>query len=172
MVKTENLHAGDCIRTHSGQYVNVFNPDPDTILIDDIAHSLAHQCRWGGHISRFYSVAQHSLYCSFLISDPELKLAALMHDASEAYLLDIPRPIKKKLYDYKHIEHRLMSVIAEKFGFNYWPMDKAVKQADEIMLDLEWRWLVLNNKYKLLPSYPHQQTVIQFKQMFYEYQNL
>jgi hypothetical protein len=170
MVKTENLHAGDCIRTHSGQYVNVFNPDPDTILIEDIAHSLAHQCRWGGHISRFYSVAQHSLYCSYWIMDPKLKLAALMHDASEAYLLDIPRPIKKKLYDYTHIEHGLMYVIAEKFGFK-WPMDKAVKEVDEEMLHLEWKYLVLNDD-KTICTFPHQQTVIQFKQMFYEYQNL
>lgn len=168
MVKTENLHAGDCIRTHSGQYVNVFDPDPDTILIEDIAHALANQCRFGGHLPRFYSVALHSVYCSHQVHEKELRLAALMHDASEAYLLDIPSPIKRKLYDYTHIEHGLMYVIAKKFGFE-WPMHQKVKEADRIMLEMEWECFVLNKQSWRVPCYNHKQTVILFKQLFNDY---
>lgn len=139
----ENLFTEDCIRTASGIYMNVFEPTMEMICIEDIAHALAMQCRFGGHLPVFYSVAQHSLNCSFLIDDKELKLAALLHDASEAYLMDIPRPIKKRLANYKEIEHGLMLLIAEKFGFEY-PLHKEVKKADEIMLQLEWDVLMLN----------------------------
>lgn len=132
----ENLYTPDCIRTVSGQYINVFDPNPDTIIIEDIAHALSMQCRFGGHLPGFYSVAEHSYGCALRVPD-EYKLAALMHDASEAYLLDIPRPIKNRLSNYKDIEERLMQMIAYKFGFA-WPMPKEVKEMDEYMLKFEW----------------------------------
>lgn len=136
----ENLYTPDCIRTYTGIYINVFEPTPEMICIEDIVHSLCHQCRFGGHLPSFYSVAQHSANCCAL-SDPEHKLAALLHDASEAYLLDIPRPIKKRLTHYKEIEHGLMLVIAAKFGFQY-PLHDHVKQIDEMMLQTEWNaWI-------------------------------
>ncbi len=133
----ENLYTKDCIRTRTGIYINVFEPHPDMITIEDIAHSLSHQCRFGGHLYEFYSVAQHSLSCFYVIEEKELKLAALLHDASEAYLLDIPRPIKLRLPDYKKIEDGLMRVIADKFGFEY-PLHPKVKEIDETMLQYEW----------------------------------
>ncbi len=139
---TENLYTPNCIRTFTGQYVNVFEPDPETIKIEDIAHSLARQCRFGGHLPNFYSVAQHSLNCAYITDNKELKLAALLHDASEAYLLDIPRPIKSGLTNYKEIEDKLMMVIANKFGFEY-PLPVEVKKVDEIMLETEWYALML-----------------------------
>src|SRR5665811_1025646 len=97
----ENLYTPNCIRTFTGIYMNVFEPTPEMISIEDIAHALTMQCRFGGHLPDFYSVAQHSLNCSYLIDNPKLKLTALLHDASEAYLLDIPRPIKNNLNNYK-----------------------------------------------------------------------
>ncbi len=75
---TENLYTPDCIRTFSGQYVNVFAPDPDTILIEDIAHALSQQCRFGGHLPEFYSVAQHCVICALAVP-PEHALSALLH---------------------------------------------------------------------------------------------
>ena len=137
----ENLYTPDCIRTYSGIYINVFEPTPEMICIEDIAHALSNQCRFGGHLPVFYSVAQHSYHCSQSVNQ-EHKLAALLHDASEAYLLDIPRPIKNRLSNYKDIEHNLMILIADKFGFNY-PLHNDIKLADELALVAEWNCLML-----------------------------
>lgn len=127
-----------CIRTSSGIYIDVFEPTEDMITIEDIAHSLSHQCRYGGHLPVFYSVAQHSIYCCENVEGEENKLAALLHDGSEAFLLDMPRPIKYHLADYRDIEDKLMRVIANKFGFEY-PLVKAVKEVDELALHAEWK---------------------------------
>lgn len=137
----ENLYTPDCIRTSTGIYMNVFEPTAEMISIEDIAHSLSHQCRFGGHLPEFYSVAQHSIMCSLMI-DHEHKLAALLHDASEAYLMDIPTPIKKRLSNYKEIEDNLMRVIADKYGFEY-PLSPKVKSIDTDMLEYEWEALML-----------------------------
>jgi len=144
-VQTENLYTPNCIRTVTGKYVNVFEPTPDMICIEDIAHSLSMQCRFGGHLPNFYSVAQHSMNCAYLIESEDLKLAALLHDASEAYLIDVPRPVKLGLSNYKEIEDGLMRVIAEKFGFAY-PFHADIKAVDEQMLQAEWHHLMLGNE--------------------------
>lgn len=138
----ENLYTKDCIRTFTGKYVNVFDPTPEMICLEDIAHSLSQQCRFGGHLPRFYSVAEHSILCS-LICTKENQFQALMHDASESYLLDIPSPIKKGLANYHQIEEKLMMVIAKKFGFN-WPMHDDVKDTDKHMLEREWNCIMLS----------------------------
>ena len=95
--KNPKLYAGEgVIRTYTGKYINVFDPDPEMIDIEDIAHSLSNTCRWGGHCRKFYSVAQHSvMVVDWLpVSDSKLRLAGLMHDATEAYLTDLSKPIK------------------------------------------------------------------------------
>lgn len=135
---------GDVIRTHSLQWVDVFNPDPETLVIEDIAHALSNQPRFTGHTDSFYSVAQHSIMTAMLVPD-EHKLTALMHDASEAYLMDIASPIKAKLANYKDIENGLMAAIAKKFGFTY-PLPKEVKDADLKMLHSEWEDLMIDKK--------------------------
>lgn len=137
----ENLNAYRSIRTISGLYVNVFDPDPDTIRIEDIAHALSNQCRFGGHLPKFYSVAQHSHLC-WEVANEKDKYDALMHDASEAYLLDMPKPIKVELSDYNRIEDNLMNVIAEKFKFNY-PKTNAVEKVDHYLLEWEWNVIML-----------------------------
>jgi len=137
----EDLYTPNCIRTFTGIYMNVFEPTLEMICIEDIAHALSNQCRFGGHLPQFYSVAQHSLICSQTVGD-EYKLQALLHDASEAYLLDIPRPIKQGLSNYKEIEDKLMILIAEKFGFKY-PLESPVKEIDNEMLQFEWEHLML-----------------------------
>ncbi len=141
----ENLNTPNCIRTISGIYINVFEPTTDMIDIVDIAHALSHQCRFGGHLPKFYSVAQHSVLCS-KIADPEHKLAALLHDASEAYILDIPTPIKGRLSNYKDIEAVLMERVSEKYGFEF-PLSPRVKDADGFMLVWEWERLMLGNEF-------------------------
>lgn len=136
----ENLYS-NCIRTFTGKYIDVFNPDPEMICIEDIAHALAQTPRFGGHLKHFYSVAHHSMHCSELVRND--KLAALMHDASEAYLTDMPRPIKMQMPQYREVEDRLMTVISKKFGFQY-PLSKEVKIADENALSYEWNILMIN----------------------------
>ena len=133
----ENLYTPNCIRTFTGIYMNVFEPTPEMICIEDIAHALSNQCRFGGHLPEFYSVAQHSTRCCDA-AIPKYKIEALLHDASEAYLLDIPSPIKKNLSNYHEIEHRLMMLIAEKFKFNY-PLSDEVKELDKMALEFEWQ---------------------------------
>jgi len=141
--KYQKLHAGNCIRTFTGLYIDVFNPTPDMICIEDIAHGLNNVCRFAGQIREFYSVAQHSVnVCSMV--PLELKLQALLHDASEAYLGDMPSPIKRNFPEYKKVEHNLMKVIAEKFGFDH-ELHPQVKEADKKALENEWEYFVKDN---------------------------
>lgn len=145
---SENIYTPNCIRTFTGQYVNVFDPHPDTLKIEDIAHALSQQCRFGGHLPTFYSVAQHSIYACHLASGPN-KLEALMHDASEAFLLDIPSPIKKGLANYGEIEDKLMLALAAKFGFT-WPVKEEIKNIDKELLVMEWNQLMLKQGKKIV----------------------
>lgn len=117
--------------------------DPETISIMDIAHALSMVPRWGGHIPRFYSVAEHSMRVAELVPDQH-QLAALLHDASEAYLGDLCKPFKNLMPDYQRIEDKLMQVIATKYGFEY-PLHKDVKVADHIILLKEWDWFKTDN---------------------------
>lgn len=146
----ESLNVDRSIRTISGQYVNVFDPNPDTLLIEDIAHALSNQCRFGGHLPRFYSVAQHSYLCYKTAPENE-KFNALMHDASEAYLLDFPSPIKMEIQQYKEIEDNLMTVLAKKFGFEY-PKSKIVSKVDYYLLEWEWNIIMLGKKKTTYPK--------------------
>lgn len=155
-MKKENLDTPNSIRTFSGNYINVFDPDPDKILIEDIAHALSHQCRFSGHLREFYSIAQHSVMCSLAVLK-ENRLAALMHDASEAYLVDIPSPIKHNLEHYREVEHKLMKIIGKKFNFDY-PLNEDIKNADRAMLELEWKELMINeNESKILIPLSHKE---------------
>lgn len=128
---------GDFIFTFTGKRFYPIDPRPEEIDIRDIAHALSMQCRYTGHVSRFLSVAEHSLGVASLLPQ-ELKLAGLMHDASEAYLADIARPIKhcSDFGDlYRVAEHRLMGCIAEKFGLDF--DHPLIKEADDAMIYVE-----------------------------------
>lgn len=155
----------DCIRTNSGLYINVFETTPEMISIDDIAHGLAAQPRFAGHLDRHYSVAQHSIHSAERAS-PKNKLAALLHDASEAYMLDMPTPIKARMPEYKAYENKLMSVIALKFGFQF-PFDPQIKVIDKVMVHLEWDMLMETNdkSFKCLTAI---QAKKEFLRMYYE----
>lgn len=139
------------IHTFTGKWVNVFNPKPEMFCIEDIAHALSYQCRFGGHTKKFYSVAEHCCRGTETAKD---KFTFLMHDCSEAYLLDIPRPIKLKLANYKEIEDGLTNVLAEKFGFKY-PFDEDIKKVDDFMLQIEWGCIMLQEpRFNLTPWHP------------------
>jgi hypothetical protein len=130
---------GNWMQTVSGRQFWPLDPRPEDIDIEDIAHALSMQPRYGGHCRHFYCVAEHSDLVSreaeLRFGDKRISRAALLHDASEAYLVDIPRPIKAHLSNYKELEARLCEVIATKFGVAYpWPAE--VHEIDErILLD-------------------------------------
>lgn len=140
------------IVTYSGHWIEPLNPDPDDIYIEDIAHALSNQCRFTGHVKTYYSVAEHSVRVSWVLAEKgyskATQWAGLLHDASEAYLSDIARPVKRspeisRFYD--AAEERLMEVIASKFEFT-WPMQKAVKWADDVLLRTEQRDLMRDGR--------------------------
>lgn len=128
MPNGQGFTANGVIQTHSGGHIDVTHPRADQIHIDDIAIPLSRQPRFAGHSIRFVSVAEHCVHVAGK-APSHLKLTALMHDASEAYLVDIPRPIKPLLQNYYEIEDGLMSAIADKFGF-VWPMPDEIKLLD------------------------------------------
>ena len=169
---TENLNAVRSIRTISGQYVNVFEPNPDTLLIEDIAHALSNQPRFGGHLPKFYSVAQHCILCH-MVGEKSEKYNALMHDSSEAYLLDMPKPIKMEMPDYNAIEDNLMNVLAQKFNFVY-PKTKEVDRVDHYLLEWEWNVLMLKKKdteFKRIVCLTPREARKYFLELYYIHQN-
>lgn len=107
------------ILTYSKMSFNPLNPDSDSILIKDIAHALSLMTRANGHFHEFYSVAQHCIFCCEEALargySNKVALACLLHDASEAYLADITRPVKKNLLNYLDIEEVLQTAIYSKF---------------------------------------------------------
>ena len=127
----------DWFVTAHGRRVFVQDPDPKQIFLDDIAHALANLCRFGGHTKTFYSVAQHSILVSELVS-PKHALAGLLHDAAEAYLGDVIRPLKRQLGPYREIEARWEFAIALRFHVPRL-MPRAVKVADITALVTERR---------------------------------
>ena len=128
------------IQTYSGIKMWPLEPDEDTILLPDIAHALSFQCRFGGHSSRFYSVGQHCILVSDLCAkygeNVKTQLAGLLHDATEAYLVDLPRPVKLQMPDYKVIEAKLEKCIANRFKLSHADF-ASVKKYDEIALAVE-----------------------------------
>jgi hypothetical protein len=138
------------ILVHSGKYLDIMDPQEDSIEIEDIARGLARQARFGGHSKVLYTVAQHSIECSLMVKD-ELKIEALLHDASEAYLGDIPTPYKQYMPKYLEFETNLMNVIASKYGFN-WPVSDDVHVVDRFMFQLEWNQYSIGDKIEGVPT--------------------
>lgn len=123
--------------TASGNIFRWWEPTPESITIEDIAHHLATINRWGGAARFPISVAQHSLMVCSMVP-PEHKLQGLLHDAAEAYLGDIVRPFKSCLLDYTALEEKLLKAIFAKLGVRH-PLHSSVGLADDIVLAWEYR---------------------------------
>lgn len=136
------MRTGDWIQTRYGVAFYPLDPRPEEIKIEDIAHALSNQCRFSGHVKEFYSVAEHSVHVS-RICDPKDALWGLLHDAAEAYLQDMARPIKNLpgMELYRQAEHVTMHAVCTKFGMDYSEPD-SVKDADKRMLAVEARDLM------------------------------
>ena len=120
------------MQTFSGRLFYPLDPRPDEIDMGDIAHSLSLLCRYGGHVDRFYSVAEHCVLLSEAVA-PEHALAALLHDATEAYAVDVPRPLKRQLAGYREIEEQVWYAIAYRFSLDL-ALPVEVKDADNRIL--------------------------------------
>lgn len=138
------------IQTYTGLMVDPLNMRPDDINAEDIAHALSNICRFTGHCARFYSVAEHSINVARLIEhwggNPDY---GYLHDASEAYLCDIARPLKQlPQFDwYRESEKRVQRTIYERFGLD--PEEpEYLKRADVAVLGLEARLLMRTRGHK------------------------
>ncbi len=127
------------LRLYSGAYFDLDLLNVEDVTILDIAHALAMTCRFGGHTPLFYSVAEHSVLASHLVPPP-FALAALMHDAAEALLGDVPSPLKAMLPDYRALEARTARALARRFALPE-VLPPEVHWADRAMLTLERRAL-------------------------------
>lgn len=126
--------AGPWVGTNSGKYISLTDPNPDEITIEDIATGLSNVCRFNGQLNTWYSVAEHSIHVAELVPK-EYKLQALLHDATEAYICDVPTPLKDMLGEaYRNVEAVLAGVIGRKFGVNLTELSDPVRQADRIMV--------------------------------------
>lgn len=108
-----------CITTYTGVSFDPVHPRAEDIRIEDIAHALSLICRGNGHVKTFFSVGQHCIHCAEEAiargHSPRVALACLLHDASEAYMSDVPRPFKPYLAEYRGFEDALMAVVYEKY---------------------------------------------------------
>jgi hypothetical protein len=156
--------------THSGVSFYPADSRPEDVRIEDIAHALSHLCRFAGHTRTFYSVAEHSVYAAAhareLGATKTQALAVLMHDAAEAYVIDLPRPVKMMLPEYKVIEQKVEAAIRARFGIVIDAETEAlIHRCDEVMLATEkrdlmpangepWPWLPDPLTYKIRPRAP------------------
>lgn len=140
---------GDWMQTFTGRQFWPMDPRPEDVCIEDIAHALSMICRYGGHTKKFYSVAEHSCRLAGYAervrpNTPLLWLATLLHDASEAYLVDVPRPVKPFLVGYREAERRVGVAVARAL---------AVPHADEYPHIKHWDTRILIDETKaLMPS--------------------
>lgn len=138
------------MQTFTGRAFRPTDPQPEDVDPLDIAHALSMICRYGGHVSRFYSVAEHCVLMSHAVP-AEDALAALLHDATEAYVGDMVRPLKQLLPAYQLAEARVWSAIAQRFdlgtALEFGPLPAAVKDADNRIL--------LDERAALLTAPPH-----------------
>jgi hypothetical protein len=137
------------IQTISGVAFDLTAPHPSMLRAGDIAAALSHQGRFAGHTRRFYSVAEHSVRVSWLLIErhpdrPDLHLWGLLHDASEAYLVDLPRPLKQLPglgEAYLAVERAVMAAVCQRWGLAA-EMPPEVRHADDVLLATERRYLL------------------------------
>lgn len=133
------MEVGPSIMLHSGAWFDFASPHTSPFTAEDIGHGLAHICRYSGQCTKFYSVAEHSLLVSDVAKGFEYE--ALLHDAAEAFIGDITRPLKQMLPDFKRIEAVVQDAVLERFGLSH-PLPQQVKEADLRVLAAEQRQIM------------------------------
>lgn len=132
--KYPTVSRGAFIQTFSGRRFYPFDPRPEDVFIEDIAHSLSQLCRYAGHCNEFYSVAQHSIYISFMCDSADA-LWGLLHDAAEAFIADMPRPVKihPDMVMYRETDHSITQAICQCFGLPELQPSSVTKADKEIV---------------------------------------
>ena len=129
-----NVARGPTITLASGRLFDFLDPQGSEFTIEDIAHGLAHVCRYAGQCRNFFSVAEHSIIVSETVT--EFAYEALLHDAAEAFIGDVTRPLKQLLPEFKRIEANVQDAIIQRFGMDP-GYGKVVKEADLRVLAAE-----------------------------------
>ena len=146
------------ITTYTGKHFRPLEPDPQLIKIEDIAHALSMICRGNGHVKTFWSVGEHCICCAREAAERGMSermiLACLLHDASECYMSDVPRPFKKELPEYQKWEDHLLSLIYEKFlGSDLTEKEQIqLKEIDNAMLWYDLEELLEEKQYGEAPE--------------------
>lgn len=170
------------IWSKNGNKLSIINLKPDDIDIDEIAHALGNTCRFGGHCSHFYSVAEHCVIMAHLMHalghGPDVVLASLLHDASEYMLTDVPKPYKTVMPEYERYENIVMDAICVAYGVDVdhcaiHRLDKemVVSEANELFIDPEWTktfgYEPINDfAHRYLAKYAPEEASFAFKEMY------
>lgn len=129
------------IKVSAGHYVDLASPDPETIEIRSIAAALSKTCRFGGHCPRFYTVAEHCVHAVGLAMQDRITKdalrAILLHDATEAYVGDVVKPLKAMLPEYQVIESNIEQAVSARFGIDFGHYSHLIKRYDRLMLKAE-----------------------------------
>ena len=160
-----------CINTASGRKINLLDPKPEQISIGDIARGLSYNSHFGGQTPQFFSIAQHCLLVCELMEEcghkPDLLMTGLLHDASEAYLGDMLKPLKVMLPNFREIEDRMMGVILERYSLDPASM-VIIKEYDVRVQELEYNAFYKNGEIKYLSP---EESRLAFLKCYYRYLN-
>lgn len=167
---------GDWMQTFTGAPFWPLDPRPEEIAINDIAHALSLQCRYAGHCLQFYSVAEHSVLLARHVSRDNT-LWALLHDASEAYLVDVPRPVKPHLAGYRDAEAAVMAAVCTRFGLDPDMPDEVHEADNRIISDERANLSVSRRSWDFAPEplgvrlqfWSPQQAELEFLKAFHEF---
>lgn len=154
----EPVQGADYIITYSKIKFNPLEPVKEDIKIEDIAHALSLTTRANGHFDYFYSVAQHCINCSREALgrgySQRVQLGCLLHDASESYISDLTRPVKRRLEAYSVFEERLQNMIYSKFGLEDLDQEemRQIEDVDDTLLHLEFKSIMGVTMFRSAPG--------------------
>lgn len=159
------------IETASGMEFDVVNPLPEMFVLDDIARSLSHICRYNGHVPSFYSVAEHSVRVAWQLRfwgcSLDVQMSGLLHDAAEAYVGDMVRPLKRLALlggAHKEMEDRVAALLHQRFGGTF-PHAEAVHEADREVYNWEVKNIRTGHTTGWTPQYAYDAFLIRYRHL-------